>query len=97
MNIFTINATTLIGANVFGVSKADLLSGQYSNPSVVTYTDWAPYPGFTIVPSMTQVCASQLSLHPFWRAVAQGNASLCRCTLSLDALLCTQYVAVTGL
>ena len=61
MNIFTINAKTLIGANVFGVSKADLLSGQYSNPSVVTYTDWAPYPGFTIVPSMTQVCASPAS------------------------------------
>ena len=55
MNMFTINATTLIGANVFGVRKADLLSGNYTNPSVVTYTDWAPYPGFTIVPSATQV------------------------------------------
>ncbi len=55
MNMFTINATTLIGANVFGVRKADLLSGNFTNPSVVTYTDWAPYPGFTIVPSATQV------------------------------------------
>lgn len=55
MNMFTINASTLIGANVFGVRKADLLSGNHTNPSVVTYTSWAPYPGFTIVPSATQV------------------------------------------
>ena len=38
-----------------GVSKADLLSGNFTNPSVVTYNNWAPYPGFTIVPSATQV------------------------------------------
>jgi hypothetical protein len=55
MNIFTIDGMTLLGANVFGVSKSDLLHGNFSNPSVVTYTHWDPYPGFTIVPSATQV------------------------------------------
>lgn len=55
MNMFTIDADNLIGANVFGVRKDDLLTGRYSNPSVVTYTDWAPYPGFTIMLSITQV------------------------------------------
>ena len=67
MNMFTINASVLIGANVFGVRKADLLTGEFTYPSVVTYTDWFPYPGFTIVPSMTQVCLRpyyyQISLH----------------------------------
>lgn len=55
MNMFTIDGRTLLGANVYGVSKSDLLSGNFSNPSVVTYTHWDPYPGFTIVPSATQV------------------------------------------
>ena len=102
MNIFTIDASTLIGANVFGVSKADLLSGQYSNPSVVTYTDWAPYPGFTIVPSMTQVCASpasQLSLvgRRIVAGSGTGDAFLPQCALSPHRLLCIQRIAVTGL
>ena len=64
MNMFTINASVLIGANVFGVRKADLLTGQYKFPSVVTYTDWFPYPGFTIVPAMTQVIPNTLLLSP---------------------------------
>ena len=55
MNMFTIDADNLIGANVFGVRKRDLLEGRLSYPGVVTYTNWAPYPGFTIMPSVTQV------------------------------------------
>lgn len=64
MNMFTIDADNLIGAQVFGVRKADLLSGNHSSPSVVTFTDWAPYPGFTIMPSITQAsCSPNMTAH----------------------------------
>ena len=53
----------MLGAMMFGVSKKDLLSGAHRYPSHVTFYDWAPFPGFTLVPSITQVLDSCLARH----------------------------------
>ncbi len=57
INIFEENAQNVLGAMMFGVSKKDLLSGAHRYPSHVTFYDWAPFPGFTLVPSITQAIA----------------------------------------
>lgn len=44
-----------VGAMLFGVRKQDLVGGGRSQPPRAAYWDWSGSPGFTIVPSVTQV------------------------------------------
>ena len=59
VNIFTripLRASTLfVGSLVFGVRKFDLVAGGRVFPPYAAYHNWGTIPGFTIVPSKTEV------------------------------------------
>ena len=75
INIFTripLRASALfVGSLVFGVRKFDLVEGGRVFPPYAAYHNWGNIPGFTIVPSKTEV------LVPWSRLVLQQNRRDC--------------------
>ena len=90
VNMFTripLNAGPLfVGSLVFGVRKVDLVAGGRVFPPYAAYHNWGNIPGFTIVPSKTEVRLSLAAQHgarrpcssPARRFAGVGGFQVCR-------------------